>query len=102
MHFLNAVTVLADKVDPNVKPNNDFFPFMGTLRDAAGGIMSVAIVISVILFVTAAVMLVISKISKSQSMAGVSTTVLIWVVAAAALIGGASGLISWATGLKLF
>lgn len=98
--FSNNVLLAA--VDPGVKPNNNFFPFMDTLRDGAGGVISVVIVIAVIAFVVGCCMLMWAKVSKSNAAAQVSTSVLIWVTACAALAAGASGLIAWATGLKLF
>lgn len=96
------VTSLYAGIDPKVSPNDGFFPFMGTLRNAAGGVLSAVIVLSVIAFLIAVVMLVFGKASKSRSMSEQTTSALVWVVVGAALAGAASGLITWATGLKLF
>lgn len=97
---LRAGVVLAE--DPKVTSNDDFFPWMQTLRDMAGGIMSTVIVISVIAFIVAALILMVGKLSSSSDLSRKSTTILITVVMLAALVGGASGVIAWATGLQLF
>ncbi|WP_102508217.1 hypothetical protein [Sanguibacter massiliensis] len=98
---LSDLTVLADKLDPGVKPNWTFFPFMGFLRNVGGGTITATLVVSVIVLVIAIGLLVIGKSSGSNKLSDKSASVLLWVIGGAALIGSASGLIAWGANLDL-
>lgn len=88
-------------IDPNVKPNAGFFPFMGALRDAAGGILMVVIILSVILLIAAAITLAWAKGAGAGRMSDKSASILLWVLVGAAIAGSASGIIKWVTNIPL-
>ena len=69
--FVNAAMVLADP--KGIKPDYSYFPFMATLN----------------------------KLTSSPAAARVTGTVFIVCIVLAAVIAGAGGLISWATGIPL-
>ncbi|NKX94258.1 hypothetical protein HF995_13430 [Sanguibacter hominis ATCC BAA-789] len=96
-----ALAVLPAKIDPGVKVNWSFFPFMKTLKDAAGGLIAVGLVIGVIGIVIGAIMLMMAKSTKSTRMSDASATVLLWVIGTSAVIASASGLIMWGASQSL-
>lgn len=97
--FVNAAMVLAD---PNgIKPDYSYFPFMATLNKIAAGFEGMALIICVILLVAAAILFGASKLTSSTTAARVTGTVFIVCIVLAAVIAGAGGLISWATGIPL-
>ena len=99
MGNLPSAVVLA--IDPKVTPN-DNLPFISTVRDIVGGVLTLGVVVSVAALVVAAIILVWGKVSKSSMAAQVGTSVLLWVLVGASIIGSASGLIAWAADIKLF
>lgn len=97
-HVLSAVPV--EKIDPGVKPNNNA-PWMTALRDIAGMVMVTAIVIAVIIVIIGVVLAVAGKLGAMQSAQSAGWMILVWGLLSAAVIGGVSGLIMWATTLNL-
>lgn len=94
-----AVSIMA-KTDPNVTPNNNA-PFLATLRDLAGSIVMACLILAVIAMVCGAAAFAIGKIGGNGRATEVGFTVCVWVLVAAAVIGSASGLIFWGSGLKV-
>lgn len=96
--FVNAAMVLADP--KGITPDYSYFPFMATLNKIAAGFEGMALIICVILLVAAAILFGASKLTSSPA-ARVTGTVFIVCIVLAAVIAGAGGLISWATGIPL-
>lgn len=88
-------------VDPGVSPRMDA-PWMPVLRDIAGWVLGTALVLFAIAAVIGIVAWVIGKATGSSRGQEVTLSIVIWVMIAAALTAGVSGLIAWATGLELF
>lgn len=88
--------------DPGITPNDSYFPFMDELKNMAGGIISIVIVVAVIAFVGGAVILMVGKLSNSSDLSRKSTTILVVICALAALVGSASALIGFFTDIPLF
>lgn len=86
-------------VDPGVGFNFDFFPFMSTLREAVGGGLATALVISVGLVVVAAVMWGVGKITGARSMQSVGFGAFCVTGVVAILIGAANGIAAWGANL---
>ena len=85
--------------DPGVGFNWDFFPFMQTLRDAVGGGLAAALVISVAVIAFSGVMWGAGKLSGSRGMqnvgfGGVCIALLVTVV-----IGAANAMAGWGAGV---
>ncbi|WP_157085745.1 hypothetical protein [Devriesea agamarum] len=89
-------------VDPGVKIDSGFWPFTKIFQQSVGGLLFILIIASVATFAISGVMLAVAKLSNSQKVANVSTTILGWTLLGAAVVGSASGLVAWASGLKLF
>jgi len=86
-------------VDPGVGFNFDFFPFMETLREAAGGGLATALVVSVVLLALAAVMWGVGKIAGARSMQSVGFGAFCVTAVVAILIGAANGIAVWGSNL---
>lgn len=97
--FTTVGMVLADPKD--ITPNYSYFPFMDTLKQIASGFEGMSLIICVILLVAAAILFGASKLTSSPAAARVTGTVFIVCLVLAAVIAGAGGLISWATGIPL-
>uniref|UniRef100_UPI00359C75AF hypothetical protein n=1 Tax=Bifidobacterium adolescentis TaxID=1680 RepID=UPI00359C75AF len=97
--FVNAAMVLADPA--GITPDYSYFPFMATLNKIAAGFEGMALIVCVILLVAAAILFGASKLTSSPAAARVTGTVFIVCIVLAAVIAGAGGLISWATGIPL-
>lgn len=82
-------------VDPGVGFDWDFFPFMASLREAAGGGLATALIVSVVLLALAAVMWGVGKISGARSMQSVGFGAFCIVAVVAVLIGAANGIAAW-------
>lgn len=87
-------------INPDVRPNSNA-PFIATLRDIAGSIMLAAIIIAVIAMIVGAILFVFGKIGGNGRAQDVGFMVIIWVLVGAAVIGSASGLVAWGSGLSL-
>jgi|GEM_PF-2536552 len=90
-----------DPVDLGVTLDWDAFPFMAQLREWAGGIQAVSLIILGILFVVAVVAWIAGKASASQQVQKVSVGALIVCGIGAALTGAAFGITGWAAGFDL-
>lgn len=103
--FLSSNTtpqwITADVVDPGVKTNWSFFPFMQALKDGVGGVIAIALVLSVLAFVGSLVMLALSKSMKAQGMSTISTTALLWSLVCAVGVASGSGAVAWAAGIDI-
>jgi hypothetical protein len=86
-------------VDPGVGFDFDFFPFMETLREAAGGGLAAALVVSVVLLALAAVMWGVGKIAGARSMQSVGFGAFCVTGVVAVLIGAANGIAVWGSNL---
>lgn len=92
---------LRGRVDPGVRPNWTFFPFITWLQSAVGGVVATILVILVAVAVIGAVVWAGSKLSGAQRMQGVSGTVALYAFAAAVVVGSASAIVRWAAGQNL-
>lgn len=97
-HVVSAVPM--EKIDPGVKANGSA-PWMGALRDVAGMIMVSAIVIAVIIVIIGVVLAVAGKLGAMQTAQSAGWMILVWGLVGAAVIGGVSGLIMWATTINI-
>lgn len=88
------------EIDPKVRPNSDA-PFIATLQNLAGSIVTACIVIAVIALVVGAILFVVGKIGGAGRAQEVGFMVIIWVIVGAAIIGSASGLVKWGSGISL-
>lgn len=98
---MGELLILAKGGPADVKPDYSYFPFMDTLRDIASGFMGMALIICVILLIAAAILFGASKLTSSPAASRVTGIVFIVCLVLAAVIAGAGGLISWATGIPL-
>lgn len=89
--------VLAE--DPGVGFDWAFFPFMGTLREAVGGVLAVTLVVSVALLVLGALVWAAGRLMGSQGMQRASAAGMLVVVVAAIVIGGANAIVGWGSNL---
>lgn len=85
--------------DPGVTFDWDFFPFMASLRDAAGGGLATALVVSVVLLGAAAIAWGVGKIAGSRSMQHVGFSGFLVMVCVTVLVGAANGIAAWGSGL---
>ncbi|GAA2238745.1 hypothetical protein GCM10010401_08780 [Rarobacter faecitabidus] len=91
--------VLADKIDPGIKPNTTGIPGVSKMQSMSGAIQTGAVVAATVILIIGLVMLLVAKTSKSNQVAGVSTSVIGWAIFIASLIGGASAIMKWGTGI---
>jgi hypothetical protein len=91
---LSAVPVEA--IDPKVTAN-DKAPWMGVLRDIAGGVLTTCIVLIVIILVIGVSMAVGGKLAGMASAQSTGFMILVWGFVGAAVIGSIGGLVLWAT-----
>lgn len=85
--------------DPGVDFNWGFFPFMQTLRDAAGGGLATALIVSVVVLALAAVMWGAGKIAGARSMQSVGFGAFCVAAVVTVLIGAANGIAAWGSGV---
>ena len=95
-----ALARIRADINPGVTPNSDA-PFIATLQNLAGSIMMACIVIAVIALVVATVFFIMGKIGGNSRAQEVGFMAMVWVIAGAAIIGSASGLVAWGSGLQL-
>lgn len=95
---VSAVPV--EQIDPGVKANNNA-PWMTALRDIAGMVMVTAIVLAVIIVIIGIVLAIAGKLGAMQSAQSAGWMILVWGLLGAAVIGGVSGLVMWATTINL-
>lgn len=99
--FTNLVSAVPmDKIDPQVTANNNA-PWMSALRDIAGMVMVSAIVLAVIIIIIGVVLAIAGKLGSMQSAQSAGWMILVWGLVGAAVIGGVSGLVMWATTINL-
>lgn len=98
---LVLASVMAGGIDPGVVPRMDA-PWMPVLRDVAGWVLGTALVLFAIAAVLGIIVWVIGKATGSSRGQEVTLSIVLWVMLAAAITAGVSGLIGWATGLSLF
>lgn len=96
----SAVLIPLAKINPGVKPNSNA-PFIKTLQDIAGSIAMASAIIAVIALIVGAVLFVFGKIGGNGRAQDVGFMVVVWVLVGAAIIGSASGLVSWGSSLTL-
>ena len=87
--------------DPGISPQFDA-PWMGQLQDLFGQIGGTAIIVCVLGVFITAIVWAVSKAVGSQAGQTVGGIGFLVAVGAAVLIGSASGLIQWASGINLF
>lgn len=87
--------------NPNVTPNWTFFPFMGWLQNAVGGVIATVLVILIVVAVVGALVWAISKMGGAQRAQGVSGIVTVVAFAAAVLVGSAAAIVTWSSGQNL-
>ncbi|MHA7170040.1 hypothetical protein ACX801_17995 [Arthrobacter bambusae] len=92
--------VPVEQIDPGVKPNSTA-PWMPALRDVAGMVMVTAIVIAVIIIIIGVVLAIAGKLGAMQTAQSAGWMILVWGLIGAAVIGGVSGLVLWATTIQL-
>ncbi|SEB30139.1 hypothetical protein [Arthrobacter woluwensis] len=104
MTFPSLTSALAklpiEKIDPGVTAN-DKAPWMPTLRDVIGMGLVTGIVIVVGCVIVGAVLALTGKLGQMQQASSVGYKVLIIALFTGAVLGSASALIAWSTGLKL-
>lgn len=101
MNLVNtALARIPADINPGVTPNSDA-PFIPTLQNLAGSIMMACIVIAVIALIIGAVLFIMGKIGGNGRAQDVGFMVMVWVLVGAAVIGSASGLVAWGSGLQL-
>lgn len=102
MNFVGEVSAQLplQKINPNVKPNSNA-PMVKTLQELAGIVVFIAVIALVVALVIGAVMWAFGKIQGNGRAQDVGVTVLMWTLIAAAVVGSATGLITWSTGLNL-
>lgn len=94
---LKAGQVLA--YDPGVEPNSEGVPWNGKLSTIAGGIVVTCLILAVVGLVCAAAAFIFGKVGGNSRAAEISIAAFPWILLGAAVMGAASGLIAWATGL---
>ncbi|NMW82259.1 hypothetical protein HHJ73_10970 [Mobiluncus mulieris] len=88
-----------DGFDPGVSPNMSGIPGLTQLKNLVGGVMAAVIILLVLAAIASAVVWAIGSISGRAGMgSGGKTGVLISIVAAI-VVGAASFLIKWASGI---
>lgn len=88
-------------VNPGIEPDMTA-PWMDALRQIGGWILGSVIVALAIFGVIAVIVWIAGKATGSGRTQEASLSTLLWVLLAAAIVGGISGAIAWAGGIKLF
>ncbi len=98
-HATAVLGAVPSKIDPGVKVNWTFFPFMSTLKNATGGVLAVVLVLAVLAMIVSGLVLAWAKISGSGRVSDKGASVLLWVLVGAAIVASASPIIAWVTGI---
>lgn len=87
--------------DPGVDFDWGFWPFMQTLRDAAGGTLALLLIVSVVLMAVALVVWGAGKISGGRSMQQVGGGALLVTALVSIGLGAANAYARWGSGVDL-
>ena len=86
--------------DPGVGFDWDFFPFIGALRDAAGGVLATSLIVCVVIMALAAVAWGAGKLSGSRGVQSVGFSVFLIAAVATVGVGAANGIAAWGSGVN--
>jgi hypothetical protein len=93
-------TIPLEQIDPRVTANGDA-PWMPAMRDIAGMVLTTCIILVVVILVIGIALAAAGKLGSMQAAQSTGWMIIVWSLVAAAGMGSASGLVFWATSIKL-